>query len=257
MSIPLGNTLGPTSPEKAKALASDPAQQAREEAKLREAAQQFEGLFLAQMWKEMRKTVEKTGFMSGGFGEDMFQSMMDQAYADQAAATGAMGLTDLLVQQMGGKNQARPGANLSAYGMGSSAPAGFKMPVEGDVSSSFGPRLHPIKQVEAQHNGLDLAAEKGAPVKATKGGEVIFAGSKEGYGNLVEIRHIGGYTSRYAHLDQVSVRPGQNVRTGDAIGAVGSSGMSTGPHLHFEIRDPSGQPTNPMKLVSGGLNKVS
>lgn len=112
------------------------------------------------------------------------------------------------------------------------------------VSSHFGMRG------TRHHNGVDLAAEMGAEIVASDEGEVVFAGyDGPGFGNLIEIRHPDGWSTLYAHLDRTSVQRGQIVRQGERIGCVGSTGRSTGPHLHFEIRDDEDIPHNPLHYV--------
>lgn len=104
------------------------------------------------------------------------------------------------------------------------------------VSSGYNPkRLHPILRTYRPHHGTDYAAARGTPVASIGKGQVIFAGWKGGYGNCVEVRHTPKYTSRYGHLSKIGVRYGQAISQGQYIGNVGSTGLSTGPHLHFEM----------------------
>jgi murein DD-endopeptidase MepM/ murein hydrolase activator NlpD len=105
------------------------------------------------------------------------------------------------------------------------------------VSSVFGMRYHPILGRWREHRGIDYAARSGTPVRTVGDGVVIFAGWRGSYGNLVEVAHVGGMVTRYAHLRGYAggARPGARVRVGQTIGFVGSTGLSTGPHLHFEM----------------------
>ena len=105
------------------------------------------------------------------------------------------------------------------------------------VSSVFGMRYHPILGRWREHRGVDYAAASGTPVRTVGDGVVIFAGWRGSYGKLVEVVHVGGMVTRYAHLRSYArgVRPGARVRVGQTIGFVGSTGLSTGPHLHFEM----------------------
>ena len=109
-------------------------------------------------------------------------------------------------------------------------------PADGDKTSGFGPRVHPIFGSVRQHNGIDLDGDTGDRVRAARSGEVILAGEKGGFGNTIVIYHGLGYSTLYAHLSRIEVSVGQNVASGDRIGAIGSTGWSTGPHLHFELR---------------------
>lgn len=117
-----------------------------------------------------------------------------------------------------------------------SSSSGYQWPVAGRVSSGFGYRVHPIFGTRRLHAGLDVSAGSGTPIYATKGGTVLFAGWRDGYGNTVMILHDGGIVSLYAHQSRIAASNGESVSGGDLIGYVGSTGWSTGPHLHFEIR---------------------
>jgi murein DD-endopeptidase MepM/ murein hydrolase activator NlpD len=112
----------------------------------------------------------------------------------------------------------------------------FHAPLMGSESSRYGTRVDPFINEKTFHGGIDIAAEEGKLVRASRWGKVVFAGEMEGYGNLVVIEHELGYHTLYGHLEEILVEQGENVDTGHAIGKVGSSGRSTGPHLHFEIR---------------------
>ncbi|MBI3299281.1 MAG: M23 family metallopeptidase [Elusimicrobia bacterium] len=104
------------------------------------------------------------------------------------------------------------------------------------ISSTFTKgRWHPILRRVRPHHGIDYAAPRGTPVVSIGAGRVVFAGRKGGYGNVVEIRHAGAFETLYGHLNSIGVRRGANVRQGQVIGTVGSTGLSTGPHLHFQI----------------------
>lgn len=105
-----------------------------------------------------------------------------------------------------------------------------------DIVSDYGERLHPIHGDVRMHHGVDLDADSGTPIAAISDGIVAFAGERGGYGNLVIIDHGGGYETRYAHQEHLTVTAGDLVNAGDLIGSVGSTGNSTGPHLHFEVR---------------------
>ncbi len=115
-------------------------------------------------------------------------------------------------------------------------------------TSGFATRLHPIFKTEQAHRGVDYAAPTGTPAQSVGDGVVSFAGSQGGYGNVVEIRHGNGHSTLYAHLSKINVRVGQTVQKGQTIGAVGSTGWSTGPHLHFEFRV-NGVHVDPQKII--------
>lgn len=121
----------------------------------------------------------------------------------------------------------------------------------GDLSSNFGTRIDPFFGRPAFHAGVDLRDETGAPVKATAPGKVVTAGWAGGYGNMVEIEHANGISTRYGHMSAINVSEGQMVQRGSVIGRVGSTGRSTGPHLHYEVRI-DGDPTDPMRFLRAG-----
>lgn len=120
----------------------------------------------------------------------------------------------------------------------------FSLPSDGFVSSNFGWRTHPILGYERFHAGVDFGADYGSPIRAADAGVVIFAGWYGGYGQTVIVDHGDGLTSLYAHTSEMHVVEGQPVQKGEAIAAVGSTGLSTGPHLHFEVRA-NGEPIDP------------
>ncbi|MDQ7082226.1 MAG: peptidoglycan DD-metalloendopeptidase family protein [Aquificota bacterium] len=121
-------------------------------------------------------------------------------------------------------------------------------PVWGRVTSHYGYRTDPFSGKYEFHEGVDIKAPWGTPVRATAEGKVIFAGWKPGYGKTVIIRHAFGYTTLYGHLSRIKVRRGRWVRSGDIIGYVGSSGRSTGPHVHYEVWRYS-RKVNPLKYM--------
>jgi murein DD-endopeptidase MepM/ murein hydrolase activator NlpD len=121
----------------------------------------------------------------------------------------------------------------------------MRTPVDGArLSSGFGMRRHPILGFSRLHRGVDFAAPTGTPVLASAQGRIVRAGWGGGYGNTIDIDHGRGIVTRYAHLSRMDVRPGQQVTQGQRIGAVGSTGMSTGPHLHYEVIR-NGEPIDP------------
>lgn len=117
-----------------------------------------------------------------------------------------------------------------------------------DLTSGFGYRLDPFLGRPALHSGLDMRAETGAPARATAAGTVVSAEWSGGYGNLVEIDHGNGLSTRYGHLSAILVQEGQKVVAGDVVGRVGSTGRSTGPHLHYEVRIDD-EATDPSRFV--------
>ena len=116
------------------------------------------------------------------------------------------------------------------------------------ISSPFGWRSDPIRGMQRRHAGVDLPGPSGARIFATGSGIVRFAGRAGGYGNMIEVDHPGGVRTRFGHLARIFVSPGSKVAQGQIIGAMGSTGRSTGPHLHYEVRV-GGQPVNPLAYL--------
>jgi murein DD-endopeptidase MepM/ murein hydrolase activator NlpD len=129
-----------------------------------------------------------------------------------------------------------------------------RKPVAGeiDMSSPFGVRMDPFLHRPAMHTGLDMRGDTGDPVHATASGRVSMAGPEGGYGNMVEIEHGNGLATRYGHLSEIDVKVGQKVRIGEVIGRIGSTGRSTGPHLHYETRV-DGDAVDPQKFLRAGV----
>jgi murein DD-endopeptidase MepM/ murein hydrolase activator NlpD len=129
-----------------------------------------------------------------------------------------------------------------------STPKGW--PVDGNITSPFGKRAHPRTREVQFHTGIDIAAEPGKPVKATADGIVSFADWSGGSGNLAAIEHGFGFSTYYAHNKMLTVKVGQKVKRGDIIGYIGSTGNSTGPHVHYEVWS-NGKPVNPSHYIEG------
>jgi murein DD-endopeptidase MepM/ murein hydrolase activator NlpD len=121
-------------------------------------------------------------------------------------------------------------------------------PVRGIVTSGFGYRSDPLTHGRGDHQGVDIAAAAGQPVRASADGIVLRAGALGGLGNAVYLAHGFGLSSRYGHLARIDVRPGQRVQRGDVLGLVGNTGRSTGSHLHYEVRIDGG-PVNPLAYI--------
>jgi len=136
---------------------------------------------------------------------------------------------------------------FEASGVGESKGA-LSRPVNGPITSGFGSRRHPILGYMRMHAGFDFKAAYGQPIFAVTDGVVAFAGRNGGYGNFVRLNHSGGLASGYGHMSRIVARPGSRVRRGQIIGYVGSTGLSTGPHLHYELYR-NGRAVNPMSVT--------
>jgi murein DD-endopeptidase MepM/ murein hydrolase activator NlpD len=125
------------------------------------------------------------------------------------------------------------------------------MVADGEIMSGFGVRIDPFNSRPAMHTGLDIRADIGDPIHATAGGTVTVAGWTGGYGKMVEINHGNGFATRYGHMSEIDVQVGQPVKIGQVLGKVGTTGRSTGPHLHYETRI-DGEAVDPQKFLHAG-----
>ena len=173
-----------------------------------------------------------------------WQSKLTELEADDRELTAFIQAEEAKARAAEAAAAAAANGGSTAPAPGSSSASGFQWPVRGSVSSGFGYRIHPIYGTRRLHTGLDISGGFGTPIAAAKGGTVIDARYRGGYGNAVVISHGGGITTLYAHQSTMNVSSGQQVSKGDIIGWVGSTGASTGPHLHFEVRV-NGSPVNP------------
>ena len=199
----------------------------------KEASVQFEAMFTRMLLKEMREAMPDDGMFSSK-EMSMFMGMLDEQLADEIARRGGLGLSKSIESHM----------KVAAE---KTAPARDRMPVKGRVTSNFGMRMHPIKGVHRHHDGMDIAAPEGTPIRSVRGGEVTFSGERGGYGNIVIVDHGNGLSTRYAHCRDLNVKKGDRVYPGTILGTVGSTGQSTGPHLHLEARR-DGKPVDPETL---------
>lgn len=193
--------------------------------------------------------VNRTGELPVGLGYGGPEVDTNAAFG---IATVIQGFRRMMLE--GALNMLNTGLNVSPVvgddGPSMMYPGGWRMPAKGPVTSRFGYRFHPILRQWLGHTGTDIGAPMGAPIYAAKGGRVLFTGPNGGYGNWTEIGHGAGVSTGYAHQSYIKVRPGDAVKTGQVIGAVGSTGRSTGPHLHFEYMQ-NGRKLNPNKIIPG------
>lgn len=178
----------------------------------------FEGVLMGVLVKEVLATAPESDMMSAL----------------------APALTEHLVAAQQGGSRRRAVASFSkASGV-----------IEGRVSSRFGKRIDPIDGTVRTHQGVDVAAPVGTPIRVARAGTVRFAGSRGGYGTVAIIDHGGGLETRYAHCSALLVQEGERVRAGDVIARVGATGRATGPHLHLEARR-HGVPVDPAPFLHG------
>jgi murein DD-endopeptidase MepM/ murein hydrolase activator NlpD len=221
--------------------------------KLKKACAEFESLFINLVMKQMRKTVAKSGLIDGGKGEQVFTEMMDEEISKQIALRQGIGLKDAMIEQLTGErvkvlpHQSGVRAYEKHHAMRKDQPL-LELSFSGSISSPYGWRTDPFTGERDFHQGIDLAKPFGSEITAAGEGTVIYSGWKKGYGQIVEIEHSNGISTLYAHNSRNLVRAGERVSKHQPIALVGDSGRSTGPHLHFEVRE-DGKAVNPSKLT--------
>ena len=247
-----------------------------------EVAKEFESVLLAQVISAMRKTVPESGLLEASANRKMLDGAFDQEVARSLAAKGGLGIAEQIVGQIERQNAARPAPgsvprvggtiggrqaapNAHAHAFAQSTPPSGSvspseatvptatvLPVAGEITSPFGMRSDPFTGEPRFHAGVDVAAPRGSEIRAVADGEVVFSGWRRGgAGRIVEVRHANGLVTSYAHAERTLVRAGQHVVAGDVVATVGSSGRSSGPHLHFSAsRD--GQAVDPTGFLGEG-----
>lgn len=235
---------------------------------LRKACQDFESVFTYELLKSMRKTIDKCELFHGGQGEEIYESLLDQELAKNMSGYGSNSLSEMLYQQLSRMDSSSPTVEdtiseiqsetgaLSAirkrfrYGSGDESTTESQpvWPLKPTISSKFGMRKDPFTSETRFHSGVDIAAERGTEIKAAMSGEVVMSCKMPDYGNVVAVDHGKGIVTVYAHNEKNLVKLGDQVEKGDIIGRVGSTGRSTGPHLHFEVRK-NGTKIDPMEFM--------
>jgi peptidoglycan hydrolase FlgJ len=238
-----------------------------QKSELKNVAEQFEAIFITQLLKVMRETIEESGLTDGGYGKTVYTELFDQEIASSMARQGTLGIGDILYKSMEKRIDANQPEDASKINQDSTVkPSNSKpssvvgpeiksaspedipdiqLPIRAPISSFFGLRKDPFSSQTKFHRGIDLAAPEGMTVVAALPGKVVSAGYETGYGNTVLIEHDGGIKTRYGHLGSLNVRQGDLVTSANSLGTVGSTGHSTGPHLHFEVIR-MGKPVDPL-----------
>lgn len=206
----------------------------REEAAKLRVAEEFASLLFFEMIKALRATVPQGGLWAqDSLAHDVYTTLADMEIARSMARQQGVGLVGYVERA------------LAAYDRA----ALYALPVDGVVSSPFGLRQDPLGGGQRVHEGIDIAASSGSPIRALAAGRIVFSGWVEGYGNLVAIDHGNGMVTRYAHTEANLVSVGEEVVAGQNIALVGSSGRATGPHLHLEVLQ-DGRPIDPRSFLT-------
>ncbi len=240
----------------------------------RQTAMEFEALLLTQLTAALNPAPEEgEDNIFSSTGADMYKKMFGEQIAKLMANNGGIGVADTILRQLREKASAKspaleraleaaravqqetsdiPALKINAISETEEKPTAWAAPVEGRITSNFGVRTDPLNGQQRSHHGIDIAAPRGTPIGAAANGHVVFAGKRGGYGNTVIVEQTDGKQTLYAHADQLLVRVGDAVVAGQTIATVGSTGRSTGPHLHFEVRE-NGQPIDPTATLAKGF----
>lgn len=226
-----------------------------------QAARAFEAWFVKSMLGEMRKATSSEGGLFGSQDMKTFQELFDQAIADKVAEGRGLGLAPQIaraMQRYGGAANTSPSVTPASAPLASRAGFAWPLPAHepGSITSAFGLRRDPIHGGHGDHKGLDVAAPAGTPVLSMADGVVLRAGASGGYGQVVEVDHGAGVIARYAHQSRIDVRPGEVVKRGQSLGAVGSTGRATGDHLHVEVHV-DGRAVDPHAFLRGEGSSVA
>jgi len=222
----------------------------------RKLAQEFTAFLYQEVLKSMRAALPQDGLAEGqSMSRDFFTSMMDAEVARVVARRDSSGVAKAVektfekIPLAPGKEHApaSPPALTPIPLAQLSSPPSF--PAAGVVSSNFGVRADPLDGQRKFHQGIDIAAAAGTPIRAVAAGRVVFSGVAAGYGNLIEVDHGGGWVTRYGHNAKNLVSVGEQVDAGRQIGLVGRTGRATGDHLHFEARH-EGRPVDPRAFLT-------
>lgn len=208
---------------------------------IKKLSREIESLFIYELLKVMRRTVSS----EQGLQMDTYTSIFDLELSRVLAERG-IGLGELIARQLL-KNSYKPMEPDNPVVSGENRLL-YTSPASGHLSSEFGIRLHPVTGKWSFHRGIDISAPPDSPVRAVRDGRVIFSGWKEGFGNIVEIDHGDGTITRYGHNSRNLVSTGDEVKRGTPIALVGNTGLSTGPHLHFEVIV-DGKPVDPQRIL--------
>lgn len=243
------------------------------------AAQEFAALLFLEVIKAMRATIPAGGlFETDSLSQDVYATLADTEVARALVKREGFGLGKFIERALDASdhvsappvprgivpplgshlgpvsNRKHESPENAAVAVLSAIAAATEvadhvlpLPVAGRITSHFGVRRDPLGHGERRHKGIDIAAPAGTPVQAVAAGKVIFSGRAGGYGNLVAIDHGNGFTTRYAHNQALLVSVGEMVTVGQEIAQVGSTGRSTGPHLHFEVLR-EGQAVDPLAV---------
>jgi murein DD-endopeptidase MepM/ murein hydrolase activator NlpD len=215
---------------------------------LREACKDFESIFTYQLFKSMRATIDKCDLFHGGQGEEVYQSLLDQEYAKMMAGSGNNSISEALYRQLNNGHITRSGQISKTDLNRINDYRSLSWPLEAAISSEYGWRKDPFTGVEHFHHGVDFAAEEGTKIYAPLSGKVLRSEYQEGYGNLVEVDHGNGIITLYAHNKENMVETGDRIEKGSVLAVVGSTGRSTGPHLHFEVKR-NGEKIDPLGVL--------
>ncbi|MDO5563289.1 MAG: peptidoglycan DD-metalloendopeptidase family protein [Synergistaceae bacterium] len=203
-----------------------------------------QGVILKGQKKELNAAADDRNALLSKVRKDKALYMAEQAELLRASKELQATVKKLLAEKRRINAARNPGKKETVYYKGGR----LQWPAQGSISSTFGTRIHPVFKTKITHTGLDISAPKGTPVVAADSGEVLYTGWMRGYGQVIIVDHGANLTTVYAHLSQIECKEGAKVSRGATIGRVGSTGVATGNHLHFEVRV-NGDAVDPMRYL--------
>lgn len=245
-------------PSRASGIALKSADPGVDKAQLKTLAEQFESMMVSQMLKGLQSSMfegEQEGSGSSGVGP--LSDALFNELSLSITKSGGLGIAKAMMAPLTTQAQALSGASTTVDSMTAVEPSlqpltAAPIPLPGRVSSAYGMRTDPINGESRLHKGTDIPMPYGAEVRTAGAGKVVSVGEVKGYGLQVVVDHGDGVTTRYAHLSSADVHPGDTVARGQVIAAAGSSGRSTGSHLHFEVMT-QGQAIDPQGAQAAAL----
>jgi murein DD-endopeptidase MepM/ murein hydrolase activator NlpD len=225
---------------------SVPSYAADSKSSLKTATEEFEGMFIGYLLKVMRSTLDSDESGELTLGKDLYMDLFDNEIALSIARNRSLGIGEMMYNQLKDAGHEKPQVDVP---IAQPEVSSLNLPVQGRLTSDFGARINPLTGRPQLHKGIDIAAPAGTPFRAAAGGTVVFAGVMNGYGNTVVVEHAGGERTLYGHASVIHVRAGEVVQSDQPLGLIGSTGQSTGPHLHFEALK-GGQQLDPKALLA-------
>lgn len=221
-------------------------EQSKEELQMQKSTLQKEVQSLQKERKELQSATSERNQLLAKVRKNKALFLKEQEELLKASKELQATIKRLLAEKRKLANAKKPGQKETVYYRGGKL--AWPLPIAGKITSTFGTRIHPVFKTKTTHTGIDIASPKGTAINAADAGEILYTGWLRGYGQVVIVDHGANLTTVYAHMSKIETTEGAKVKRGELIGRVGSTGVSTGNHLHFETRV-NGEAVNPMRYL--------